>query len=248
MKRFPSTLTFALAALTACLTLGPTASAAIIAEYGPNATNDPNVINIENSAAPAPNVTVSNMTEVGGFEPNDRLQEIAGGIEWKFSNEVATSEDGALTSAQSGGGIGYATFTLTPSVPFGIEFQSLDFTHGELNFLDEDDPDTINSTIFLQTSVDGFGSGKTVDSHTHTSGTPADSVSFDLTGLGLQTTPVEFRLYAHDDNSVDVGTRFRARASNITLNATVIPEPASLALLAIGGLTVLTRRRGVAMV
>ena len=245
MKRFLSIPTFAFAALTVCLTLSSTASAAIIAEYGPNATSDPNVINIENSAAPAPNVAVSNMTEVGGFEPSDRLQEIAGGIEWKFSNEVATSEDGALTSAQSNGGIGYATFTLTPSVPFGIEFQSLDFTHGELNFLNAGDP-TINSTIFLQTSVDGFGSGKTVDSHTHTSGTSADSVSFDLTGLGLQTTPVEFRLYAYDDNSVDVGTRFRARAQNITLNATVIPEPASLALLAIGGLAVLTRRRGVA--
>ena len=240
MKRFPSTLTFALAALTACLTVGPTASAAIIAEYGPDASGS-KTIDIPNSAAPAPNFTVSNMTEVGGFEPSDRLQEIAGGIEWKFSHLVATSEDGALTSAQNGSGIGYATFTVTPSVP--MELNSLDFTHGELNFLNESDPDTINSTIFLQTSVDGFGSGKTVDSHTHTSGMSADSVSFDLTGLGQQSDPVEFRLYAYDDNSVDVGARFRARASNITLDATAIPEPASLALVGVGTLLILPARR-----
>lgn len=111
-----------------------------------------------------------------------------------------------------------------------------------MNFLNSGDPDTINSTIFLQTSVDGFGSGKTVDSHTHTSGTSADSVSFDLTGLGTQSGAVEFRLYAYDDNTVNVGTRFRNRVANMTLDVTAIPEPASLALLGVGGLVLLTRR------
>lgn len=119
-------LPVACAALAACLTLGSTASAAIIAEYGPNAS-DAVVIDIANSAAADPNFTVSNMTEVGGFEPSDRLQEVASGIGWKFSGEVATSEDGALASAQNGSGIGYATFTVTPSVP--MDLGSMDFTH-----------------------------------------------------------------------------------------------------------------------
>jgi len=54
------------------------------------------------------------------------------------------------------------------------------------------------------------------------------------------TSPVEFRLYFWFSQTGSSGSA--AEFDNFSLNGTSVPEPASIALLALGGLTLLARR------
>lgn len=97
----------------------------------------------------------------------------------------------------------------------------------------------LNDTAF--TTADALGSVNTstidtVDTFTINTGLPAGLVNGDV---------VNFRVYAWNNDTlggggtIDRATRF----GGVSISGTVIPEPASLALAALGGLLILPRRR-----
>ncbi len=121
-----------------------------------------------------------------------------------------------------------------------------------------DNANAFNSTVYLQSSVGGTGTGNPVVAGTHTTfsiaaATPltfnGNATTFDLTGAsfqGLSTITFHIRLSDNRDENGKIN-----RIDDVTVNGTVdpvpedpvIPEPASLAFCALGLLVMLPRRR-----
>jgi hypothetical protein len=98
--------------------------------------------------------------------------------------------------------------------------------------------------MVLRTSLDSFSSDA---SPVFQPGTGSNQLSWDtqvidLSGLDLgAATNVTFRLYTRKYNQA---TGFhRTQIDAVSLDATAVPEPTTLALFGLGGFTILRRRR-----
>ncbi len=150
-----------------------------------------------------------------------------------FSSDVPTG--GGPTSITSDGwnvADKYYFFSLTVDGGYELTLDSLTFDYSA----DASGVDTYD----VRYSTDGFGSSTSIGSGALTKDGTWYSVAAN-TGLpdtGLTGT-VSFRMYGSGANSAGKDWLH----DNVTVNGSVIPEPATLGLLVLGGLTLLRRRR-----
>jgi hypothetical protein len=221
----PTALTAA--AIASSMLLAPCSDAAILVQYG--FTGDSDAPTTEAAGLDATDLTSTGISSLG------------------YSNNATGSATGA--PARIGAGMNtfsdgqdqdnFFSFTVTPDAG-SITVESLDFDYNR-------SASNSASIWFLQTGVDGFGSddsnnvkgvGVAANGEGSLTTTSANSASivFD-TPLSISGA-TEFRLYLARAG----GSGSALAIDDITLNG-VIPEPASLALLAAGGLCLLPRRR-----
>ena len=132
-------------------------------------------------------------------------------------------------------------FTVTPGAG-----TSLDLTSFTMDLANWSGGSGVQARVYT-TAVDGTiddGTADRVATFTVPGGQgawPGSPFSVDLTALADVTTTTTFRI---EVGGVGNDGRHTNGIDNITLNATVIPEPGSLALLGLGGLLIARRRRG----
>jgi hypothetical protein len=151
--------------------------------------------------------------------------------------------DGPAAAVAAGS---YVGFTITPVAGQALNLTSLTFSTSPTWGAST----TASWRVATLSSVGGFGSAanalNVTGQDTGVSGLAYLSVNIDLTGTAYQnlTSPVEFRMYLSDSAS---GATSYQRIDNVVLNGTTtavgIPEPTSLALLGLGGLAMIRRRR-----
>ncbi|MGB7328889.1 MAG: PEP-CTERM sorting domain-containing protein [Rubripirellula sp.] len=120
----------------------------------------------------------------------------------------------------------FFSFTITPDANATVDFD--DFTYNSTIGPNGSDP---GPTIFaLRSSIGSFSS----DIGT-ANGSGATTI--DLTDAAFQgvTSPIEFRLFVQGAQSGDSTFRLENFAFNGTVNVAAVPEPSSIALVALGG-------------
>ncbi len=135
----------------------------------------------------------------------------------------------------------YVQFTVTPAALKELDYTSLTFSGRRSG------SSVGTTTLTLRSSLDaytgGLGSlGAAFNSDNNNNFINATIALNSVASLQNITTPVTFRLYV---NASGTGTTSGFALDDIRLSAEVstIPEPGSLALLAMGGLMMLPRRR-----
>ena len=158
-------------------------------------------------------------------------------------NAFIRSEATGSTQAAALADDDFFTFTVSPSDSSDVlDLDTLTLT-AALQVDGSSDPlkNTTMATVYLTSSLDGFADE--IDSDTVAAGA-LESFSFDLSGTQFNAlSSITFKLSASDDGNDNADI---LRLDDVVLNGTVIPEPASLALLGLGGLMLLPRRRRVA--
>jgi hypothetical protein len=156
---------------------------------------------------------------------------------------------GSAISSDAATATSYLDFTFDPgATPMTLTGLSLD------NLLQVDGLlGSYTLTVTLQSDIGGsfadYGTFSRTITTTSTSGTFIQNWRLDTIALGSAfenvTGPVNFRLLLTDSGTLATSANAIARFDNIALEGDiyVIPEPASLALLAAGGLLMLSRRR-----
>ena len=217
--------------------------AAIIAQY-----------NFDNDATHLDADTLDpNVTETGPTSPDFALTVTSEsnlfaaegqGVEDGLTDDM----DGAWASGQ------YIEFTITADAGFTIDLDSLTF----------DNSRAIRGTndFAIRTSIDSFAANLVYQNQGTTETATTQTVNFnsltDFTGLagtnvGSNTftdtqfdglSAITIRI-AYDDRESNNGGASATRLDNWTLNGTVVPvpEPSSTALLGLGGLALILRRR-----
>ncbi len=227
---------FSAFALLSVTLLSAQAQGAVLANYNFDSNSDSADFPLTTSSTFQYNSNVG--SESGG--PAD--SGISSGGDNAFLRSFATANDLAAALADDDS----LSFTVTAFAGQQLNLESLVFDFGGSNSTSTSQ----TSNVVVQSSVDGFGTGNTVlftDSETIVSGagqtsTPNTGNTLVLTGSqfqGLSDITFQFRFFD------TVNGEFVNRLDNVVLNGTVtpIPEPASLALLAFGGVALLTRRR-----
>jgi hypothetical protein len=127
-------------------------------------------------------------------------------------------------------GASYFELTLTPNPSTLVDFSTvtLDYTIGTNPVFNTE----------LRSSVDGFTTS--LATHLNPSGISVHSDA--LAALGVQSGPVTFRLYgfAVDDSFGSSGFYNSSLSFNTTADPIVIPEPASLTMIAVGSVVLLS--------
>lgn len=164
--------------------------------------------------------------------------DILGGNSNGFGFTLATTAGVPTTLADAFAADDYITFTVTPDAGNSIEFTTLDFdirVNAVANGINE-------YAVF--SSVDGFAStADAFETGAITVAAATTAVSqIDLSGLGPVTSATEFRIYVYG-SSVTGNSNTGSDYDNIVLQGTVVPEPSSAALLGLGGLAFILRRR-----
>ncbi|MEX0653001.1 MAG: PEP-CTERM sorting domain-containing protein [Phycisphaeraceae bacterium] len=195
-----------------------------------------------NSADADANSTATAFTRAAGLGTSgDNWPNTLNGINTGDGNpapEFAQKPTGVANSqAEALSNDSYWSFTISPNTGFHVDLDSLTF-----DVLVANPSFPIN--YYVSSSVDGFDSpiGGVVTGATGNYTVARDPI--DLSGAAYQslTETVEFRMYLWSPESGGTaGSRWGF--DNVTLNGSVIPEPASLALLGAGGLLMLMRRR-----
>jgi hypothetical protein len=195
-----------------------------------------------------------------GFTPDDSL--------WVLPNSqytpTATSATGAVARAD------YFTFTVTPQANVALNLSSLTFdvavgsntsTRGwalESNVgagYDTTGANILATAVIPTTAVQGTNlQWSTITGPSHVAGTGSAGVNCDVYGALVTidvsgdsafqdiTAPVSFQIYSYESSgSASRGVDY----GNIAVNGTVVatPEPATMALLVLGGIGALIRRR-----
>lgn len=144
----------------------------------------------------------------------------------------------------------YATITITPDAGQEIDFSNFHVILG-INVGTE----TGDNSIALLSSATGFTAADALDVYepvTATGGALANT-AFDTNLAGVAalqnvTGAVEFRLYySQVGNRIGIGAPFSGAVQDdlrIDGTVTTVPEPGSLALLGLGGLMAMRRKRG----
>jgi len=204
--------------------------AAVLADYpftdGSNATRasqDSDPDSVAGDFTDGPGLTTTALdTGVGNPSPS-----------WRVGQGDTTD---SLSGAKSGDD--YASITITPATG-----KQIDFTQFSLDVA-KDGPSADNkASIQVEASTNGFSSSVFVGELTGVGGNTSSFTEGDFTitdsalqGVGGAT---EFRIYIWDAGATSGGVFI----DNAQVQGTVIPEPASLGLLGLGGLMMLSRRR-----
>jgi hypothetical protein len=224
----PSTKTTTLAALAGLALTAGSASAAVIAQYdftGAAVT----------SSDSEPNSTAQDFAATGA----DLGFSVSGNNAFARSQALAGTDEAAAIA-----NVAYMSFTVSTTAGNKLDLTSLTYTsiHNATNAGAPDTNATMN--FFVRSSIDSYAATVgSVFSETWDSTTPNRTI--DLSGAAFQnlTSPVTFRLYVYE--SVELDTNQGARWDDVVLNGNVnaIPEPSAIALLGLGGLALLRRRR-----
>ena len=146
-------------------------------------------------------------------------------------------------------GNNYVGFTVDIDAGYELDLTALSFNYNS-NDANGTIAPTATTTFSVRTSADGFASdlSGTYSANpdvANSNGAAEESASFDLSGASFQnlTGSFEVRIYAELSES---SFEFINRYDNalLTGDTALVPEPGSLALLGLGGLCVLRRRRG----
>lgn len=225
-------------AVVALACIANAASASVIANWNFTAGN-------LNPAATDSNVTVTPIAVNSSVLLNNSgaaSKNWTGGANTVFAAYPAAACTSEAATVSAGG---YFSFTLTPAAGQTLNLSDLQF----------DVANGANSGAglyrgyVLRSSLDNYATDlaaadPTGIPTTYVEGATMQHITADLSGASFQGltsgTPVTFRFYAWLTNASG------ARAvdfDNITVNGGLVPEPASLAMLVLGGLGVLVRRR-----
>ena len=132
----------------------------------------------------------------------------------------------------------YFTFTVTAASGFTLNLTDLALKTALV------DPSNPSGTTFVRSSVDGYASDLGSYTQTGTSGSTFTDRSIDLSGAAYQNlSTITFRIYHYDNTDSTSSTGLVHRIDDVVLNGSAVPEPASIALLGLGGLSLLVRRR-----
>jgi len=137
----------------------------------------------------------------------------------------------------------YISFTITADSGYQLDLDQLDFDY---HFQQSQGVTTDKVAFEVRSSVDGFASAipGTYEENPADQSTPLQAASLALTGGSYDgLTSVEFRLYATNDTESIFNDIVRWDNIVVTGDAPLVPEPGSLALMGLGGLCVMRRRR-----
>jgi len=128
----------------------------------------------------------------------------------------------------------YVSFRVTPDVGFSVTYDSISLFHHSFN-------GTGQFSLRYIDDPDGGGTLQTVVTGVSNPGTTNAAPLFHSTDFGdfTSSSVTEWRIYIFAANDNNTGFRL----DDITLNGTVIPEPATLGLVSLGGLLAWRRRR-----
>ena len=225
----------ALAGAVALAAVSPTARAAVLAQY--NFTTQGNVENLTGvgdgfqAQVVAPGITATNITDgsPGGPLIIEASKAATAPPDAPFLrvDRAALTATGADTAVSSGA---FVSFTVTPGAETDLTDLQFDAMRGG---------GATPRGYVVRSSADNFATNLAA-ADLLTARPVYTHVTVPLSGAQFQdlTAPIEFRLYAYapaGGNSVDF--------DNITLNGTVVPEPAALGALGLGGLGLLAGRR-----
>ena len=208
------------------------ASAALLTQYdltvGPNTNTDPaDVVGL--------NVTASNFDVFLNGVLSTNVGSRGAGIDASSAFINRENTGASFTTLPDD----YFSFSVTPVGTATITFDNITFDYSIQG------SSVASYTYQLRSSVDSFGS---VLGTVGVGGNSATAEDIALTGLGLQTVPVEFRFYFADPSNSPTGT-IRHRIDNVVLNGEAalraVPEPSTLILATLGllGLGFFGRRR-----
>ncbi len=212
---------FVAAGFGAALMFSGTSHAAVIVNYafGANLSPDSTAANITGYA-----ITGAGSLSRSGSTLSAQISDSSVGANQSAGKTASYFE--VKVDVASGYKINLTDLTFNP----GARFISSSYGFGVLSSIDAYAADVLSPTVtFTAASADTFGS----------------LVTTNLSGASFQglTGTQTFRIYTWE-NAARVANSF-SRVDNVTLNGSVVlvPEPATVGLLAVGGLTMLARRR-----
>jgi hypothetical protein len=199
---------------------------------------------IASDDAPYSASTVFSGLTAGGFTPavglgsngnwntsTNGIDITAGGTPPRFAQKPIATTTQALSLASDA----YWSISLAPDTGNAISLTSLTFSLGVFN-------GGLRPSFYLASNIDGYAT----PIGSVTTNATAGTVTIDLSGAQFQNlaSGTEFRLYLWSENGGG-GSGSRWVFDDVTVEGTVaaVPEPVSVALFALGGLSVLCARR-----
>jgi len=197
---------------TYLLTLG-VVHAAVLTTYN---TFDSTTASSFDAVTSDSNVTAGTLTFGSGLKTSDNGGGFLGGTRTDFGFTSTTDLSVAVTNED------YISFTIDANEGYSIDYTSLVFSYYVSDLVKS------ATSIALYSDADGFTS--VIDDFTSTTA-GTTSVTLDLSSLAYTSDTTEFRLYIYDSTGANSGSA--TNLNNFVFNGTVVPEPSSLALLAI---------------